>query len=89
MRPAMGSGLFFGCEQLWRHCLATDLPEEKGVFERNIKRMLSFYQEYSADSAKVPQAVAQLEITDLKQTPRSHKKMKYFLVSTAEKSWPN
>jgi len=35
--------------------------------------MLRFYQEYSTDPAKVPQAVAQLEITDLKQTPRSHK----------------
>jgi len=69
--------------------LKNELPEEKGFSERNIKRMLRFYQEYSADPSKVPQAVAQLEITDLKQTLRSHKKMTYFLVSTAERSWPN
>jgi len=54
--------------------LKNELPEEKGFSERNIKRMLSFYQEYSTDPAKVPQVVSQLEITDLKQTPRSHKK---------------
>lgn len=49
--------------------LKNELPEEKGFSERNIKRMLRFYQEYSADPSKVPQAVAQLESTDLKQTP--------------------
>jgi predicted nuclease of restriction endonuclease-like (RecB) superfamily len=49
--------------------LKNDLPEEKGFSERNIKRMLRFYQEYSADPSKVPQAVAQLDSTDLKQTP--------------------
>ncbi len=49
--------------------LKNELPEEKGFSERNIKRMLRFYQEYSAEPSKVPQAVAQLESTDLKQTP--------------------
>lgn len=52
--------------------LKNELPEEKGFSERNIKRMLRFYQEYSADPAKVPQAVAQLESPDLKQTSVGH-----------------
>lgn len=49
--------------------LKNDLPEEKGFSERNIKRMLRFYQEYSADPSKVPQAVAQLDSIAFKQTP--------------------
>ncbi len=40
--------------------LLNAMPEEKGFSERNIKRMLRFYREYPALSAKVPQAVAQL-----------------------------
>jgi predicted nuclease of restriction endonuclease-like (RecB) superfamily len=40
--------------------LHNELPEEKGFSERNIKRMLAFYREYST-VAIVPQAVAQLE----------------------------
>lgn len=37
--------------------LQNELPEEKGFFERNIKRMLAFYREYP-DAALAPQAVA-------------------------------
>ena len=40
--------------------LHNELPEEKGFSERNIKRMLAFYRQYS-DLAFVPQAVAQIE----------------------------
>jgi predicted nuclease of restriction endonuclease-like (RecB) superfamily len=45
--------------------LRNELPEEKGFSERNIKRMLAFYREYShlavgATAVKVPQAVAQI-----------------------------
>jgi predicted nuclease of restriction endonuclease-like (RecB) superfamily len=42
--------------------LKNELPEEKGFSERNIKRMLRFYQEYSQLPAKVPQAAALLEM---------------------------
>jgi hypothetical protein len=38
--------------------LHNELPEEKGFSERNIKRMLAFYREYSLVDF-VPQAVAQ------------------------------
>jgi len=44
--------------------LHNELPEEKGFSERNIKRMLAFYREYSTLEF-VPQPVAQLE-SDLK-----------------------
>jgi hypothetical protein len=37
-----------------------DLPEIKGFSERNLKRMIRFYREYSGLVEKVPQAVAQL-----------------------------
>lgn len=41
--------------------LKNELPEEKGFSERNIKRMLRFYQEYSALPAKGPPAAALLQ----------------------------
>ena len=41
--------------------LKNELPEEKGFSERNIKRMLRFYHEYSGIPAKVPQAAALLQ----------------------------
>ncbi|MDZ4290172.1 MAG: PDDEXK nuclease domain-containing protein [Prosthecobacter sp.] len=41
--------------------LKNELPEEKGFSERNIKRMLRFYREYSEVTTKVPQAVALLQ----------------------------
>lgn len=44
--------------------LKNELPEEKGFSERNIKRMLRFFQEYSEMPAKVPQAVALLQSGD-------------------------
>jgi len=40
--------------------LHNELPEVKGFSERNIKRMLSFYREYGAPAAIVPQAAAQI-----------------------------
>jgi predicted nuclease of restriction endonuclease-like (RecB) superfamily len=43
--------------------IVNELPEIKGFSERNLKRMLRFYREYSVvnvTGAKVPQAVAQL-----------------------------
>ena len=40
--------------------LKTELPKVKGFSERNIKRMVRFYREYS-DISFVPQAVAQIE----------------------------
>ena len=42
--------------------IVNELPEVKGFSERNLKRMLRFYREYteSMHSEKVPQAVAQL-----------------------------
>jgi len=40
--------------------LHNELPEEKGFSERNIKRMLAFYREYSALEFR-PQTVAQME----------------------------
>src|SRR6266567_1492218 len=44
--------------------ITNELPEVKGFSERNIKRMLAFYREYSSACAIVPQAVAQLEISE-------------------------
>ncbi len=44
--------------------LKNELPEEKGFSERNIKRMLRFYHEYSVAPAEVPQAVALLQNTE-------------------------
>ena len=44
--------------------LKNELPEEKGFSERNIKRMLRFFQEYAVVPAKVPQAAALLESAD-------------------------
>lgn len=45
--------------------LKNDFPDKKGFSERNIKRMLRFYKEYSSardnTEAIVPQLVAQLE----------------------------
>jgi predicted nuclease of restriction endonuclease-like (RecB) superfamily len=41
--------------------LHNELPEVKGFSERNIKRMLRFYREYSDRLSLVPQAVAQLQ----------------------------
>ncbi|MCC5849021.1 MAG: DUF1016 family protein [Verrucomicrobia bacterium] len=43
--------------------LKNELPEQKGFSERNIKRMLRFYQEYSVPLTKAPQPVALLEST--------------------------
>ncbi|MCO6437240.1 MAG: DUF1016 family protein [Phycisphaerae bacterium] len=40
--------------------LHNELPEEKGFSERNIKRMLAFYREYSDATLIGPQPVAQL-----------------------------
>lgn len=40
--------------------LKNELPEQKGFSERNIKRMLRFFREYSGLDAKVPQAAALL-----------------------------
>ncbi len=40
--------------------LKNELPEIKGFSERNLKRMLRFYREYSTGEEKVPQAVAQI-----------------------------
>lgn len=48
--------------------LKNELPEEKGFSERNIKRMLRFYREYSELPTKVPQAVALLEAVDAGET---------------------
>ncbi|MDD5058893.1 MAG: PDDEXK nuclease domain-containing protein [Sideroxydans sp.] len=42
--------------------IKNELPEIKGFSERNIKRMLAFYREYS-DLSFVPQSVAQTEAT--------------------------
>jgi len=64
--------------------LHNELPEEKGFSERNIKRMLAFYREYSAVSfvpqaaaqtaisEKVPQAVAQIDADLLCSVPWGH-----------------
>ncbi len=49
--------------------LKNELPALKGFSERNIKRMLRFYQEYSGAPTKVPQVVALLEPTDF-QSPK-------------------
>jgi hypothetical protein len=40
--------------------IANDMPEVKGLSERNIKRMLSFAREYPTLRPIVPQMVAQL-----------------------------
>jgi predicted nuclease of restriction endonuclease-like (RecB) superfamily len=40
--------------------LRNEMPELKGFSERNIKRMLAFYREYSDPTAISPQAVAEL-----------------------------
>jgi predicted nuclease of restriction endonuclease-like (RecB) superfamily len=44
--------------------LKNELPEEKGFSERNIKRMLRFYKEYSELPPNMPQAAALLETSD-------------------------
>lgn len=44
--------------------LHNELPEEKGFSERNIKRMLRFYREYSNSLSIGPQAVAQLQLIE-------------------------
>ena len=41
--------------------IRNEMPEIKGFSERNIKRMLMFYREYSCKEVIVPQAVAQLK----------------------------
>ncbi len=41
--------------------LKNELPEEKGFSERNLKRMVRFYHEYSEIPQQVPQAAALLE----------------------------
>ena len=41
--------------------IRNDMPEVKGFSERNIKRMLRFYREYSVSLPIVPQPVAQLQ----------------------------
>ncbi len=41
-----------------------DMPEVKGFSERNIKRMLRFYREYSVAMPIVPQTAAQLKATE-------------------------
>ncbi len=43
--------------------LRNELPEVKGFSERNIKRMLAFYREYSGTSEFVPQPVAQNRVS--------------------------
>ncbi len=48
--------------------LKNELPEEKGFSERNLKRMLRFFQEYSQIPAKGPQAVALLQSVDTQPT---------------------
>jgi predicted nuclease of restriction endonuclease-like (RecB) superfamily len=40
--------------------IRNELPEIKGFSERNLKRMIAFYREYSSLSTDVPQAAAQL-----------------------------
>ena len=40
--------------------LHNELPEVKGFSERNIKRMLTFYREYPAQTGIVPQTAAQI-----------------------------
>lgn len=50
--------------------LKNELPEQKGFSERNIKRMLRFFREYSTLPAKVPQTVALLEPSGPEQSPR-------------------
>ncbi len=49
--------------------LKNELPEKKGFSERNIKRMLRFFQEYSGLDAKVPQTAALLPQTVAKLEP--------------------
>ena len=44
--------------------IRNDMPEVKGFSERNIKRMLRFYREYSVAFPIVPQPVAQLKATE-------------------------
>jgi len=41
--------------------IQNELPEVKGFSERNLKRMVSFYREYSGISEFVPQPVAQMD----------------------------
>lgn len=48
--------------------LKNELPEEKGFSERNIKRMLRFYHEYSVLPAKVPQGEALLQNAENQDT---------------------
>lgn len=48
--------------------LKNELPEENGFSERNIKRMLRFYREYSELPTNVPQAVALLEAVEAGET---------------------
>ena len=64
--------------------LRNELPEEKGFSERNIKRMLAFYREYShlsfvpqavaqsVESLKVPQAVALFPTELIASVPWGH-----------------
>jgi len=43
--------------------IRNELPEVKGFSERNIKRMLAFYREYSVSGEIVPQPVAQFHLS--------------------------
>lgn len=65
--------------------LHNELPEIKGFSERNIKRMLAFYREYSSAGTivpqpvaqntfgvKVPQPVAQISVDMIKSIPWGH-----------------
>jgi len=54
--------------------IRNELPEVKGFSERNLKRMIAFYREYSLLSANGPQVVAQLpsaENDNVKKVPQA------------------
>jgi predicted nuclease of restriction endonuclease-like (RecB) superfamily len=54
--------------------IRNELPEVKGFSERNLKRMIAFYREYSLLSANGPQAVAHLpsgENDNVKKVPQA------------------
>lgn len=52
--------------------ILNELPDVKGFSERNLKRMLAFYREYSDASEFVPQAVAQTQDALLTSLPWGH-----------------
>lgn len=65
--------------------LKNDFPDSQGYSERNLKRMIRFYREYSFLHPFVPQAVAQLNHAHLHNSPIGTEKAQPSIVKVVTK----